>query len=169
MWLGFFFLFCALFPVSVILLARDWDANCVKLFWNEWAAALPDFLAECGSWTPDLEATSEDCDFAAWNFSCQTGSGPAIIWNMRAFLVLIKAFLVRFTTSRETGSFYYGVVLVNTLWSKPTRHVLPVLCSFFSKRLTMPWCIIQLMTESAAHPRLWNRWSQYMNITVRTW
>lgn len=35
----------------------------------EWAAALPDLLAECGSCTPNLGATSEDCDFAAWGFS----------------------------------------------------------------------------------------------------
>lgn len=41
-------------------------------------------------------------------------------WNRGAFLVLIKAFPVRFTTSRETGCLYYGIVLVNTLWKKPT-------------------------------------------------
>lgn len=31
----------------------------------EWAAALPDLLAECGSQTVSLRATSEYCDFAA--------------------------------------------------------------------------------------------------------
>lgn len=69
MWLGFCVLFfCILFPGSVVLLARVRDTNCVKSFWNEWAAALPDILAECGSWTPNLEAISEDSDFAAWDF-----------------------------------------------------------------------------------------------------
>lgn len=37
------------------------------------AAALPDFLAECGSWTPSLGATSEGCGFVACGFSCETG------------------------------------------------------------------------------------------------
>lgn len=170
MWLSFCFLFCILFPGSVILLARDRDTSCVKSSWNEWAGALSDSLAECGGWIPSLEAISEDCDFAAWGFFCKTGNSPAMFWNMGAFRVLIKAFPVRFTTSRETGSLYCGIVLVNSLWTKPARHVLlPVLCSLFSKRLSMPWCIIQLMTEAAAPPGLWNRWSQYTNITLCTW
>jgi len=45
----------------------------------EWAAALPDLLAECGGWTPDLGATSEDCDFAAWGLLHETWKGLTII------------------------------------------------------------------------------------------
>lgn len=43
------------------------------------AAALPDFLAECGGWTPSLGATSEGCGFVACGFSHEAGKGLAVI------------------------------------------------------------------------------------------
>lgn len=136
----------------------------------EWAAALSDLLAGCCSWTPNLRTTSEDCDFAAWGFSHEAGKGLAVIWNTGTFRVLIKVLPATLTTSRETGSFYYRIVLVNTLWSKQARPALPsVLCSLISKRLAMPWWAVQLMTESAACLELLNGWSQYIYITICAW
>lgn len=136
----------------------------------EWAAALPDLLAGCCSWTPNLGTTSEDYDFAAWGFSHEAGKGLAVIWNLGAFSVLIKvlpAMLNHFKGNRilllqDCPCKYFMVKARQTC--SPFCSLLP-----HSKRLAMPWCAVQLMTESAACLELLNGWSQYIYITIWAW